>query len=255
MARELTPRRRIWEAAQRVTLGKILPKDELAAIVLQHETEMSKVWYGSGEKDFSFYSDPNYVYLLLNSWSVRSGQDTDFLLRNGLFVPDPDAIFDFHGGMGLTAMRLAMAYPKATVISHSAVQQHRDWCRDIAKELGLSNVVAVDELVKADILIAQETMEHFQWPFTEMTRMLDSVRPRQYLDGTSFSIDSPGHFTTFLDLNVTEDGAEEVAVPKKSAKRRLFKLLKSRGFQLYWERRPEHKKPFNGRPALFDGPG
>lgn len=241
--KKLTPRRLIWQTAQKVVLGEVLPNKDLAKKIAEIEERMHKQWYDSNETDFSFYSEQDYLTLLFGSWDVRSAQDTDFLIKNDLFK-NPKTIFDFHGGLGFTAMRLAMQFPDATVYSHSVVEEHRKSCEKISKELGLTNVIATDKLQKADLLIAQETMEHIKDPFAEMNMLLDTVKPEQYLDGTSFTIDSPGHFTTYLNGTAS--------IPKNSAKRHLFNVLRSRGYEVYWKVRVGHKQPFNCRPALFD---
>jgi hypothetical protein len=232
----------IWEAGQKVTLGKLVPPGPLLEVVIDREQRFQDIWDLSGEVDFSFYSHPDYVYLLLNSWRVRSCTDIELLLREKI-INEPKVVIDFHGGMGLTAMRLGMAFPDATVYSHSAVEQHRGWCRDIAAELGLTNVHPIDHLVPADLLIAQETMEHIKDPFKEVLEMMETVQPKQYLDGSSFSIPSPGHFSVYTNGTV-DLGRDHV-------KRRFYNYVRSFGFQEYWVAR-NLKKPFNSRPALFD---
>ena len=232
----------IWEAAQKVTLGKLVPPQPLLEVVIDREQRFQDIWDLSGESDFSFYSHPDYVYLLLNSWRVRSCTDIELLLREKI-INEPKTVIDFHGGMGLTAMRLGMAFPEATVYSHSAVEQHRGWCRDIAADLGLTNVHPIDHLVPADLLIAQETMEHMKDPFKEVLEMMETVQPKQYLDGSSFSIPSPGHFSVYT--NGTVD------IGRDHVKRRFYNYVRSFGFQEYWVAR-NLKKPFNSRPALFD---
>ena len=232
----------IWEAAQKVTLGKLIPPQPLLEVVIDREQRFQDIWDLSGEMDFSFYSHPDYVYLLLNSWRVRSCTDIELLLREKI-INEPKVVIDFHGGMGLTAMRLGMAFPEATVYSHSAVEQHRGWCRDIAAELGLTNVHPIDHLVQADLLIAQETMEHMKDPFKEVLEMMETVQPKQYLDGSSFSIPSPGHFSVY------SNGGLEIG--RDHVKRRFYNYVRSFGFQEYWVAR-NLKKPFNSRPALFD---
>ena len=232
----------IWEAAQKITLGKLVPPSPLLEVVIDREQRFQDIWDLSGEIDFSFYSHPDYVYLLLNSWRVRSCTDIELLLREKI-INEPRTVIDFHGGMGLTAMRLGMAFPEATVYSHSAVEQHRGWCRDIAAELGLTNVHPIEHLLPADLLIAQETMEHMKDPFKEILEMMEIVQPRQYLDGSSFSIPSPGHFSVY------KNGGLEIG--RDHVKRRFYNYVRSFGFQEYWVAR-NLKKPFNSRPALFD---
>ena len=167
----------IWEAAQKITLGKLVPPSPLLEVVIDREQRFQDIWDLSGEIDFSFYSHPDYVYLLLNSWRVRSCTDIELLLREKI-INEPRTVIDFHGGMGLTAMRLGMAFPEATVYSHSAVEQHRGWCRDIAAELGLTNVHPIEHLLPADLLIAQEALIEAPGPEQAETppRPLQTVR-------------------------------------------------------------------------------
>jgi hypothetical protein len=73
--------------------------------------------------------------------------------------------------------------------------------------------------------------------------MMETVQPKQYLDGSSFSIPSPGHFSVYT--NGTVD------IGRDHVKRRFYNYVRSFGFQEYWVAR-NLKKPFNSRPALFD---
>jgi hypothetical protein len=242
-----TPRRRIWEAAQRISLGRTYTKKELDALIDPVEARMTAQWYDSDETDFSFYSEPDYIYILLRSWETSSAGNCDFLIRNGLFLPDMKSAFDYHGGMGLTALRLAMAYPHVQFYSHTVVPQHAEWCSRLAEELDVRNVEAIDRLVPSDVLIAQETLEHLQNPWEEMDELLRVVQPRQYLDGSSFGVDNPGHFRNYVHRG-------EV-IPRAKARQFLTRYLHENGFDPYWKRREGYKHPYNGRPALYDGPG
>jgi hypothetical protein len=184
----------IWEAAQKVTLGKLVPPQPLLEVVIDREQRFQDIWDLSGEVDFSFYSHPDYVYLLLNSWRVRSCTDIELLLREKI-INEPKVVIDFHGGMGLTAMRLGMAFPDATVYSHSAVEQHRGWCRDIAADLGLTNVHPIDHLVPADLLIAQETMDIY----APLAGRMGMQAVRDELEDIAFKVLNPDAYTIITD--------------------------------------------------------
>ena len=239
-------RRRIYETACELVLGR-MPKDEYLAV----EDLFNARWYGSGQTDFMFYSDPDYKYLLLHSWVVASQYDIEKCVTLKL-LRDPKTVLDFHGGIGMTACYLAASLPEALVMSHTAVQWHWETTVLLADALGLKNVAAIrrdsaKDLPKADLLIAQETLEHFKDPFSEMRTLLETVQPSQYLDGSSFTFDSPGHFNPFYD-----DG---VVVPRESAKRRLNGILRDAGYVRPWEDpKTGVKKLFNGRPALWSRP-
>lgn len=228
-------------------LGRPVPsKSELKRKVIQTEEDMSKLWYGSDCKDFSFYSDPEYLYLALNSWTVRSMGDLDEVIRLKLTGPDPKVFLDFHGGIGMTSIRLAMDFPGARCIAHIGVQEHREVAMEIAKRFGLSNVEVTDDpwaVKEVDMLSAQEVFEHFRDPFAEVKHLFDETNPKRYLDGSSFGIDSPGHFPFYKD-------GDEVVPRKNRTRGRFNRLIRDRGFTPYWKRLGV-KHPYNSHPYLW----
>lgn len=239
--------RRIWETASEIVLGKVPTESE----IVRWEEHFQRIWDGSGQTDFSFYDDPNYMYLALNSWQVQSAGDIEACIRNGLFgVVEDGSRFeirnavDFCGGVGMTACLLATEYPSWRVVTHNIAPKQREAARELARRLDLPNVHVTERITgNFDLVIAQETFEHFKDPFRELNELLDETQPIQYLDATHFGFSSPGHFDVFLD------GQEEV--PREKAKRRFNKLLRSRGFEQYWIRRG-CKAPFNGHPSLWE---
>lgn len=241
MPRPKSFRRRVYEAAAQLTVGRV-PKDEWKAI----EERMNEQWYGSGQTDFSFYSHPDYRYLLLHSWIVASQYDVERVTRMEL-LRSPKVILDFHGGIGMSAAYLAHFYPEARVYSHSEVGWHRDLCAKLAEALGLDNMFPTAELLKADVVLAQETMEHFRDPIQTLFELYQGTHFSQYLDGSSFTFDSPGHFNPFFF------GTEEV--PRKMMKRKFNAFLHGMGFVRPWEDPLTGiGKQFNGRPALWSRP-
>lgn len=246
-----SPKVQILDAAIEICmarLGQPIPsKKELKAKVAEVEERMGKTWYGSSCTDFSFYNEPEYLWLALNSWTVRSMGDLDEVISKKLHG-DPITSFDFHGGIGMTTIRLAMAIPDCTCYHHAVVEDHRKICLELADKFGLKNVRAVADPSevpsgRADLLTAQEVFEHFRDPFAELKSLLEKIKPRRYLDGSSFGIDSPGHFPTYYD-------GEEPVNRKNKTKSRFNGILKSRGFSPYWKRLGV-KHPYNSHPCLW----
>lgn len=145
----------------------------------------------------------------------------------------PASFIDYHGGLGLTAAQLAMGQPDARVMFHTAVVHHGDIARAVFKKLGLKNVCVVDEIEPAEVLVAQETMEHFSDPCLEIRRIIDIVKPERYLDGSSFTIDACGHFRH----------NKKVSKPFNATLREL-------GYETYWNVEGINS-PFNAKPAVW----
>ncbi len=247
-----SPKREIFRVATQVCaehLGIPFPsKQDLKKKITETEERMSKLWYGSGCTDFSFYSDPEYLYLALNSWTVRSMGDLDEVIRMKLHG-NPAVMLDFHGGIGMSAIRLAMELPETLCITHSAVPLHREIANSIAKHFKLKRFVATDAVVPCDLLLAQETFEHFRDPFAELRKLLDETKPMRYLDGSSFGIDSPGHFPEYWDGH--EKAGDPEIIPRKMKTRKRFNsILKDRGYSPYWKRMGV-KNPYNSHPYLW----
>lgn len=244
-----SPKVQILDAAIEICMGRLgrpIPsKQELKAKVLETEERMGKTWYGSNCTDFSFYNEPDYLWLALNSWTVRSMGDLDEVIKMRLHG-EPTSALDFHGGIGMTTVRLAMAIPDCTCYHHAVVEDHRKICLELAEKFGLKNVRVVadpSELSGVDFVSAQEVFEHFRDPFKELNTLLDGLKPRRYLDGSSFGIDSPGHFPVYYD-------GEEPVNRKNKTRARFNGILKARGFSPYWKRLGV-KHPYNSHPYLW----
>lgn len=232
----------IYAVGADILLGRIPTKEEIVA----KEAEFQAIWDGSGQTDYSFYGRDDYAFLALNSWTVRSWSDIEWGIKHGI-IRAPKRVFDYCGGIGMSTALLAMEYPGSQVYTHNIAPKQCDAARELAKRLGLKNMHVTDELAaNCDLFLAQECFEHIKDPFTDVKRVMDIVKPKQYLDASSFTLISPGHHDVFTD--------GEVPVPRKKAKRLFNKLLRGRGYLPYWESRPDCKKPFNGHPAIWEFP-
>lgn len=235
------PTREVFRAASQIVMGRVPIRLELKEI----DDKFIKRWNDSEETDFGIYSDPEYVKTLLYCWSCTSGPHIRMCLDQGL-IRDGSTILDFHGGIGMSAALLAMHNPNSLVINHSIVKEHNEIAKKLFEKLNLTNVMITNELMAADLFIAQETFEHIKDPFNELRQILDEkVMPSQYLDGTSFTIPGPGHFnkTGYMD--------GDIKVGHKQAKKRLNKVLMERGFMHYSEVRGI-KKGYNGHPWMWE---
>lgn len=203
------------------------------------DADLSRRWYDSGETDYSLYSVPEYDVSLLHCWryggtSYASSNVTRLFMR-WLAHRDlkPKTFIDYHGGLGLTAAQLAMGHPDAEVFFHTVVKHHAEMGKEIFKRLNLKNIVIIDEVCRADALLAQETMEHFSDPITEIKNVIDAVKPRFYLDQSSFTIDACGHFKH----------NKKIAKPFNEA-------LREMGYETYWCRE-NIRAPFNSKPTVW----
>jgi hypothetical protein len=229
----------IYAIASDIVLGKVPTKEEIVA----KEQEFQKVWDGSGQTDFSFYDHPDYMYLALNSWTVRSWSDVEYCVKHDLLLK-PKRVFDYCGGIGMSACLLATVFPDAECVTHNIAPKQRDAASELARRLNLSNVKVVDKIERdCDLLLAQETFEHIKDPFKGIQELLDVVKPKQYLDASTFGIVSPGHFDVY-----TLEGRD---VPRDNAKRPFNAILRANGFERYWKLRGL-KSPYNGHPALWE---
>jgi hypothetical protein len=200
---------------------------------------LMKQWYDSKETDYSVYNDPEYPIELIHCWRRGGGGTSSSNTTRG-FVRwlaerklSPQSFIDYHGGLGLTCAQLGKSFPDAKIMYHTVVDTHAERGLEIFKRVGVSNVQVVNDLKPAEVFLAQETMEHFPDPVAEIERSIDIVKPRFYVDGSSFSIDACGHFRH-----------------NKRVRRRFNAKLTQLGYTRYW-----HKEncdaPFNGHPAIW----
>lgn len=206
---------------------------------VQVDASLAERWYASGEADFSLYDTDDYVVSMLGCWryggtSYASSNVTRLFMRwlahRGL---RPASFLDYHGGLGLTAAQLSMGHPSSRVLFHTAVPGHAELGRRVLERLGLTNVGVVGRLEGADVLVAQEAMEHFAEPVVEVRHALGVVSPSWYLDQSSFTIDACGHFRH-----------------NRKVGRAFNDELRSLGYETYW-RAEGIRPPFNAKPAVW----
>lgn len=216
-----------------------LERQFLKQKVLEIDERLAKLWYESNESAFHLYETDDYVLSMLHCWryggtSYASSNVTRLFIRwlmhRNIY---PKSIIDFHGGVGLSCAQLAMAFPQSEIIFHSISEKHRNIGKRIINKLCLSNIVVSSELISSDVLLAQETMEHFSNPVDEMNKVIDVVCPKIYLDCSSFTVDACGHFKH-----------------NKKISRNFNANLRKLGYETYWNVE-NIRPPFNGRPAVW----
>jgi hypothetical protein len=203
------------------------------------DPSLEERWYASNETDYSLYDTQDYTVSMLHCWrfggtSYASSNVTRLFMRwlahRNL---KPASFIDYHGGLGLTCAQLSMGHSGARVVFHTAVQRHGDIARGVYARLGLTNVEVVNELEPADVLIAQETMEHFSDPVNAIQEALALVQPKWYLDQSSFTIDACGHFKHNHKVG-----------------KRFNAALRELGYETYWKVEGI-RAPFNAKPTVW----
>ena len=209
-------------------------RDETARI----DPTLTERWYASNETDYSLYDTQDYVVSMLHCWrhggtSYASSNVTRLFMRwlahRGL---KPASFIDYHGGLGLTSAQLSMGHPEARVMFHTAVKHHADVGREVFKRMDLK-VEIIEQLEPAEVLIAQETMEHFPDPCSEIRKIIGEVKPKWYLDQSSFTIDACGHFKHNHKVG-----------------KQFNAVLRELGYETYWKAEGI-SSPFNAKPAVW----
>jgi hypothetical protein len=203
------------------------------------DASLAERWYASNEIAYDLYDTDDYVVSMLHCWryggtSYASSNVTRLFMR-WLAHRDlkPISFIDFHGGLGLTACQLSMGHPEARVLFHTAVKHHGDVGRAVYDKMGLTNIEIVDKLEPVDVLLAQETMEHFSDPCAEIKNVIGTVKPKWYLDQSSFTIDACGHFRH-----------------NRKVGKQFNAVLRELGYETYWKVEGINS-PFNAKPTVW----
>lgn len=207
---------------------------------------MHKRWYEEGgleARDFSFYSEPEYVAMAIDCYLgwTKGNVTNSIKFMTDFTTFTPQTIFDFGAGIGLSTLQLAQAFPSATVIYNNVDGAQKDMFNELIWWLNVPNVAFSNSLVPTEMVCAYEVFEHFERPDIEAELLLNNAITQFYFDATSFSIDSPGHFPTYLIGNQP--------FGQKQAKRHFNALIRSFGYK------PTQmlgaKKFFNSRPTVY----
>lgn len=204
-------------------------------------TNLSKRWQDSNEEDFSIYDGEDYLIELLYCWNCYSGPSAarliEFMKKEGITIKSS---CDYQGGLGMTTALLAEAYPEAKHSLTPGSDDHYSLSLDLFKKLGLKNVKTTFALNPVDLLVAQETFEHFADPIGELKNVIDSTNPKFYFDASSFElVNSPGHFKRNKDIRTD-----------------FNQVLKDSGYSVIWrderfDETFEKRKPIETLPSLW----
>lgn len=156
-------------------------------------------WQSSGEKDYGIYEGEDYLRELLYCWNCYSGPSAVRLITHMLDVGiTMSSSHDHQGGIGMTTALLARAFPEARhtiTVGGDEHGEHGALARTLFSSLDLQNAAVTSGGCGVDLLVAQETFEHFPNPIDHLIRVLDECKPHLYFDASSFELTgSPGHF-------------------------------------------------------------
>lgn len=201
--------------------------------------------------DYGVYADPLYPHLMLDcyrGWSrsnvvntVKFFQD---LKQRGLMKHDPASVLDVFAGTGQTTIVLSKAFPSADVLYHNSDPAQIEVMRELMKRYNAHNIHIVSEPTTAEVVFAMEAIEHVLDPMSFVRPILEPATCKFYIDGSSFTIDSIGHFKHYMD--------GERKIVNKDYKRFFFDSLKKLGYhQCFDMKRWVHKRFYNGRPNVL----
>lgn len=201
--------------------------------------------------DYGVYSDPLYPYLMLDcyrGWSRSNVVNTVKFIRtlreNGLLKQDPETFLDVFAGTGQTSIVLAKAFPDSRIFFHNTDAAQIEVMRELMHRYNVDNVTAVKEPLPAEVVFAMEAIEHVLDPMAFIRPILEPATCKFYIDGSSFTIDSIGHFKNYMD--------GDTVIPNKKYKRFFFNSLKQMGYyQSFDQKRWVHKRFYNGRPNVL----
>jgi len=202
-------------------------------------------WYSSGCQDFSVYGHEDYPYLMLDcyrGWSRMAAVNTvTFCKRVGF---KPKSILDVYAGTGQTTVLFAKSFPDATVWFHNTEPDQVAFMKQLADHYGVTNIKVTKDPVPSEVVFASEAMEHVKDPLAFILPVLRDPAVKVYMDASSFTINSIGHFPTYL-----KDGVEH---SREDFKRIFFNTLAQEGFHAaHTKRHFVYPRFYNGHPNVL----
>lgn len=226
----------------------------------QEHDRLQARWYASYDPlgdprvqpyDYGIYADPVYPHLMLDcfrGWTRITTMNAIRFVRDlraqRLLKQDLTTILDVFAGTGQASILLAKAFPTSTVFYHNTDAAQVSVMKALMKRYDVKNVKVVSKPRPAELVFAMEAIEHVLDPMGFLAPILKPDVCKFYIDGSSFGIDSPGHFKTYMH--------GDLRVPNTEYKRFFFKQLRDLGyFSSFDSKRFVYPRFYNGRPNVF----
>jgi hypothetical protein len=205
---------------------------------------LEKRWYDSQCTDFGIYADPEYPIMMLDCYrgwtrtaavnAIKFCQDTNFT---------PSSILDVYAGSGQSTVLFALAFPQSTVWFHNVEPTQVEFMERLADQYAVTNIKVTKDPVPSELVFAAEAMEHVKDPLAFLTPVLTPI-VKTYIDVSSFTIDSPGHFPVY------QDGGR--AIPREEMKGHFFNRLRGLGYYgAHLKAHFKYPRFFNGHPNVL----
>lgn len=207
------------------------------------ELEYYNEWYESGND--AFYSSEEYPWLMLNCWrGWTNGNVRNTIKFFTEYAKAPKSFIDLGAGLGLSTIQLALAFPESWITYNNIPGLQSAIFRRMIKKLKIRNVdITYDLFGKRfyNVVCAYEVMEHFSDPAEFAYPILRNAD--FYIDASSFSIKSPGHFLAYEIIGTR--------YPNDETKTYWNKWLKTIGFQEAHVLELMPRSFYNKRPQVW----
>lgn len=214
----------------------------------------------SQDYDYSVYSDPDYIFVPLDCFKVWSRPNVINTIKYFHHINhEPETILDIFAGTGQSSVLLALAFPGSKVRYFNSDEMQVKLFDTLVERYDIKNVEILEGPEPgSELVVAYEAIEHILEPIEFMTPILSDQRTKFYVDASSFTLDSIGHFKNYV-VHIKHPSIDDEinrVIPNKEFKRFYFNWVKSIGFYQSFDTQLEgkpghHKRFYNGRPNVF----
>ena len=244
----------VAKEAHRLLADKLGVPKITKEMIEETDKRLNELWYSGFDHktnprdqkiDYSCYSDPEYPFIThvcFKDWSRSNTVNAVKFFKN--IGHNPTSFLDVFGGNGGTSVILAASFPKSKIYFHNSNDEQIELMHKLAKCFGVKNIQVTKELRPAECVLAFEALEHVSTPVEFIMPILQHKTAKFYVDASSFSITSPGHFPLYAD--------GDKVIESVHMKRYLAKALNNIGYyQSFKSTKFVHRRFFNGRPLVF----
>lgn len=185
------------------------------------------------EYPYEVYDKLEYLYVTQESYTIWTRPNCQKVIRFMDYLKHtPKSFLDIFGGNGQSTVVFAKTYPDSVVYFHYSNTTQLKICQALCEKYGVNNVVFTTELVPTEMVLAFECLEHVLNPVEFILPTLINDEVLFFLDASSFTGISSGHFPNYVH--------ENIVYPNNKIRLCLNKNLRRIGFL-----RPDNKNKYH----------